>query len=676
MALIDNISTSSYLEAKERILVDVRYYDDNNALIRPSDLATRIDITIYNSVFLRATTEDYLDPAPYGEGKRFEIEENGEPQSNDDIVYSTAIEKEHYSSLSEVLLQKLKTKIKSISLRLENESDIIEINEEVMSHILYNFDTIYLNLSGLIKWITIPDINTEVKYLRIENANIIIKQAVISCETEFILRNCVIKSFNNSNNSSLLVTIGSTATLVETKIASKIRIGISGIEAKDIKKWKDTCITISSFSIGFEDTSKNDKTNSGFYDAILSLADVATVRVSELTSYHDIPAYPLLSVRNVNEANISDISRASRDFPALAPAIQAGDYYRFSLSGAKYIGVGESYENSAFIRFIRTKLNSSISVSNITLYNMALFNLTGISCQKINIHNAVLQNKELFYNMNSSFIGKLILSNVKITSNSLSLKADSLSVISESTLEIEDNCLFTILEAGIISDGIIRSKNSFNLVLGNEASTHFEKTSLISIKEIKVTTQKEENEAILSRLAFDSSYLSSALFSFSSLNSLRYEKTDLYGRELKINLCKTLILGLSIHYNEAPLPITISNTSFQRSIMEIYKPGSKQNISLSNCIGEFVISYLDDTNDNSVCKINLKNAPVIIHFGAVGKRKVSVKSEASLGAAVTGQTDDISVIPEIESIDRVHFTRVTTVGKDTSKILYGTFKRY
>jgi hypothetical protein len=674
MPLLENLPTTDLLEAEERIVIDIRYYNELDEVIPVSASVHRMDVTIRNSIYLRTVTESYADEAPYGEGEHPEFEMNNSTVVSNAALYSTKIEKRDYGSFSEILLSLLKTKAKSISVRMETDSKTIEIEEKVIGYILSNFDTIYLNFSGINRWISLPEINANINYLCIENSNLIVKQIILSCETSFILRNCTIMSDGTSNNyPGFLVTIGSDSTLSNIRIASKVFIGISGKDAKDINRWSKTSITVSDFFVGFEDTSRNEKTNTGFYDAILTLAEVADIRISGLSSLNDIPYYPLLSAKKFNEANIGDISRASRNLPSAAPGIQLGEYFNVAIANLTYIGVSKTLDSSAFIRFSSVRIDSSISLLGANIVNMALLNLAGISCQQIDISNSVLKNSMVLNRIGTSSIGKLILSNVTMETDKLFIKALSLSILGSTDIETKEEIRFELSDSSNISDSKIKSNGMFKIILGPDASVHITNSFLTSQNELNIHTEKDLEEPLSSNISFNKVSLSSRKMVFNLFNSLRFEETELLSSDLSVAACNSILFGIMAQYRASPLPIMVRDSVIRDSLFTIYSPGSNQVFNFSGCIGRFRVQYLDDSNPKATCKLFINGSPLNIHFDAVTDRKVYVNSEKSLGAVITGESGAVTIIPDIESVDRVHFEKVNenAIKKD-DKIIYGT----
>jgi hypothetical protein len=132
---LPEIPDDSTLEVKERIVIEIRYYDEMENVILATDNAKRIEINIKKSVYLKALVESYSEEESFGEGERIEI-----TTDSDDYkvpVYTTIIEKEAYSSLSEILLLRLNTKVKNITLSVDSPTDI-EIKEEVINLLYYS----------------------------------------------------------------------------------------------------------------------------------------------------------------------------------------------------------------------------------------------------------------------------------------------------------------------------------------------------------------------------------------------------------------------------------------------------------------------------------------------------------------------------------------------------------
>jgi hypothetical protein len=673
MPTIERLPSTDTLNADERIVIDVRYYNEANEVVGESDLAHTIDITIRNSLYLKTLTENYSDPEPFGKGELIEYEVNNSGMSGEETVYSTKIEKKNYALFPNILLGVLKTKVENISVRMETESKTIEITEEIMKYILSNFKSISLNFSGVVRWIPLPEVNVNLDYLSIENANLIVKQTILSCETSLVLRNCIFMSNRNTvNHPGFMITVGKEATLSNIKIANRVFIGISGKEARDIKRWSKTTVTISEFVIGFEDTSRNDRVRNGFYDAILSIVEIKDVLIAGIHSLNDIPYYPLVAVKKVNEANISNITRSSKNLPAAAPGIQLGEYVGVAISIISYTGVGKTFDSSSFIRFTKVRIDSSLSIVKANIINMALLNLSGITCQKINIGSSVLQNKEVFYNMKTGTIASLVLSNVTIVTDELYMKALSLSVLKESDIEAKNKIELSIEDTANISDSSIKSKNVFNMILGPNVSSHVNNTALVSGNDFKVYTEKDDDEQLSSNLSFNVSSLTGGKVHFNNINSLRFEETELMARELNIENCNSVFIGLMLHYREVPLPVSIKNSDIRLSTLALYEPGNNGLFNLLNCKGIFNIEYLDDISPSSISKLILNNSIMNIHFDAVINRKVYITSENSLGSIITGENDGITLIPDIRSVDRTHFERASGKAiKKPDKIVYG-----
>jgi hypothetical protein len=125
-------------------------------------------------------------------------------------------------------------------------------------------------------------------------------------------------------------------------------------------------------------------------------------------------------------------------------------------------------------------------------------------------------------------------------------------------------------------------------------------------------------------------------------------------------------------YRSSPLPITVKDSVIRESSFIIYSPGSNQVFNFTGCIGKFGIQYLDDINPEAALRLFIKGSPLNIHFDAVTDRKVYVNSGDSFGAVITGEEGAITIIPDIESIDRVYFEKIDgNAIKKNDKIMYG-----
>jgi hypothetical protein len=674
MASLDNLSLTKVLDNKKRIVIDVRYYDEGNTPIQRSEKAHRIDLTIRNSLFLKATTEDYGDPKPFGKGDLVEIETNNYTQIGNDIVYSTKVEAEEYRNFTTIVLSKLATKITTLSLRVETESEEIFIGEEVIKHILNNFSFIHLNLQGILSWTTLPEVTAEVSYLCIENAQLYITQTILTCKDNFILRNCVLRSPTDfPKRPSLLVTVGKTATINTLKIANKLFLSVSGNVEKELSAWKNTAITVSDVVIGFEDKEKNELKRNGSYDPLITIAEVAETRITEVSSINDIPYYTLMSIKKVTSVNITNIIRATKEIPAISPALQLSEYYTAFISGITYFGKSKTVATSAFIRFNKVRIDSSLTVSNANLLHLPILNVTGITCQKISISDSSIIDTNGIYNLNTATIGKLLLSNVTIKGgNSLHLKALSLSILSATYIEMKENITLEVEDICNINDSLLVSNNTITCILSAKGTMNINKTTVKAIKEITSYTNFDEDETVSSHLMYNTSHIESRKLSFDKMSFLRFDNLELKINQLEIKNCKICTLGINNYYQNAPVPVTLIKSTINPSLYSIFSPGSIQELRCIESNGRFTIQYLDNESPSSVFKLYLIDSKMNIDFDAVTDRKVLVNSENSLGSHIITSSDGVSIIPDIESVDRQSFERVKNKNqRDDKKILYG-----
>jgi hypothetical protein len=645
-----------------------------NVVIPFSNTAKRIEITIRNSLFLKSTTEDYADSRPFGEGELLEIETNNYTRSGNDIVYSTNIEKQNYDNFTNILLKKLITNIKILSIKIETESSDIAIDERIMKYIFSKFTSIYFNLQGLRTWVPLPEITAEIDYLCIDNAQLFITQTILTCKENFILKNTILRSHPSlSKRPSLLVTIEKKASITGIKIANKVFLNITGKESDGLVKWKDTLILASDILIGFEDKEKNEFKHNGFFDPLLMFSEVNEVRISNVSSLNDIPYYILIGIKQATSINITDITRSTQDIQAAAPALQLSEYYTASISGITYVGANKTFPTSAFIRFNKVRVDSSITVSNAHLSYLALFNLTGINCQKISIFDSQFINTEALYNSKASTVGKLLLSNISIkTDDSLHIKALSLIILSSTHIESADDVILETESHSNIVDSIIKSNKRLGIVVHNDTTVNIKDTTLTSVKEIAAYSEYDEDEEVASKLAFVDCYIETRSIAFDNIASLQFDNIELKTNNASITDIARCTLNINAHYQNAPMAVTLTNTYINPSVYSIFTPGSIQEFNCIKCNGGMSIHYVDKENLSSLFKLSLHHSILNIQFDSVSDRQVSVISEDSLGSKITSDDEGLVITPSIESIDRTYFERIKTKNsKNNDKILYG-----
>jgi hypothetical protein len=668
MSSIIDIPQNNILELRERIVIEIRYYDELNNLIPPFTQANNIDITLNNSVYLLAE-DSYSDNEPYGEGTKSEILIDEESENK--YVHKITIEKGNYDKLSTILLQQLKTDAKNISLRVESPSTFI-IAEEIIKYILSNFETIYFYFQGMSQWITLPEISVRIKNLTIESAQLYMTQTIISCSSSFIMRECTLQSKPDIKNTpSLLVSVGEEAIFNNIRIADRVNIGVSAKEVKNHEDWANTQVTISDYSIGFKDIFKNDKITNGMYNALLTIADVNAVNISGITSFNDIPYYPIISIKNVNTVNLSSIIRKCNEISAVAPAIRLSNYMECNIYDIQYKGINDSLENSSFIQFIKVRLDSSLSISNAEISKIALLNLLGVKCQKLAISSSKLIAHKVFLKVDSNYISKFVLDDVLIKAESFELTAVSLNIDSSTKIESIEDINITIQERANIHNSVLISRNSINIIVKN-AKLNLNTITLEAIKAITIKSDDNESE-LTSNLLFLSVIvlahdINFEVFNLINLNTLQFDRIN----NIVIDSCNGCILkDMLIHLKaETPINFDILKSNIRLSNINIFNPGRYQKLNLSSCTGTLHIAYLDDKN-SSEFKTKLLDSDVSISFDAVSNRKITFESSNSLGSLIYSESDTISIIPELESADRQYFERIKDKKKNKKKILYG-----
>jgi hypothetical protein len=670
MAILD-IPDNKVLEIKERILLEIRYYDESDNVIQASDKAARIEVNIKNSTYLKSIHESYLDEKPFGEGDKTEISTDGEESI--DIIYTTIIEKDKYNILSEILLMRLNTQVKSLILKVESQTDIV-IKEEVIKYILSNFESIYFDLNGLTTWITFPEISTQIKNLIIESAQIYITQSIISCSSSFSMKNCILQSKPNvKNRPSLLVNIEEKAVLNDIKIADRLYFGISGSTVKNFDKWALTNITISDFTIGFKDINRNEKAHNGMYDSLLTITEVNDVSISGLTSINDIPYYSLLSIKDVNSINLSTIIRNSVELPSLSPTIKLANYINCNIYQIGYNGKNNSLEKCAFIKLLKTKLTGSLAISNANLVKMPLLNLVGINLQKISITDSIFINNDFILNMDSSYIGEFILNGVSIKNGKINISASSLCINSSTTINTEKDIDLNIKENSSIFESVIKSKGNINIKLSPDSSLNINKTTFEALKDLNIESEyTEDTHELTSSISLYTVNMIANNLIIQRLKTLNTNEFQWFLRNIKIIDCNYCSLKeVSIDPKAAiPISIDIINVNIRPSNVNIFNP-LNYNLTLSKCKGDLHIAHLDDKNNSSKFMLKLIKSDIIVTLDAVSNRKIHLFSEESLGSMVYSESDTIAIIPDIESGDRHHFERITENKKDNKKILYG-----
>jgi hypothetical protein len=659
---------------KERIIIEARYYSEENTSIPLSNQAYLYDLTVRKSIFLEISSDKFNEAGEVtGEKNITEVETNNPNGSDNENIYETKIEKSEYSNISQLLLSKLNTNIKNLSLHFVGDIDNVTITSEVINFIFANFENVTLDFKGFSSWVNIPEINSGLKSLNIENANLEISQAILSCTTSFTLNNVIIKTVGNSpKKPSLIVTAGKESTLRNITISEPIFISISGSESKEYSNWRNTSVTLYNIEIGFKDEEKNRYGSSDICEPILTIADFAYSTICSVKATEDIPYYPLLSIKKTSEINLCELTRVSKENSSYAPSIILSDYYTVALSQCIYAGKIKSPDSVSFIKINKSRGDSELYISDSTIVNSNILGLEGVSCQLIAIDNSYFFSSNIFYRMDSSTIGKLILNNVNMIVDNFNIKSADLSILSETNIEVKENVSLEINEIGNISSSIIKIQKNIDIVLASHASLNIVDSSVFVIKELKIYTKKNENEELSSRVDITRSHLGTAICNIFNISSLKSNEMDLHGRECTINAL-AVFLDVNIQYNNNPFPITIKDSNLRQSVFSLYNPANKMAFNLLNCSGEAFIKYLDDKNEKSVFNLEIESSPVSFHFDAVkGNRKVNIASKDSLGAVITGENDEISLVPDISCSDRLLFQRIEEkMPKDNSKILYG-----
>jgi hypothetical protein len=659
---------------KERIIIEARYYSEENISIPVSSQAYLYDLTVRKSIFLEITSDIFNDAGEAtGEKKITEVETNNSTTQNSESVYETKIEKSEYNDFSQLLLSQLSTDIKNLSLHFSGDIDNIKITSEVMNFILSNFENVTIDFKGLSTWVTIPEINSGLKSLSIENANVEISQAILSCETSFTLNNIIIKAVGNSTKKpSLIVTAGKEFTLRNITISEPVFISASGSESKKFSDWKNTSVILYNIEIGFKDEEKNKFGSSDICDAILTIADFAYSTVCSVRATEDIPYYPLLSIKKTSEINMCELSRASKENPSYAPSLLLSDYYTAALSQCSYIGKVKSPDTVPFIRINNSRGDSELFISDSTIVNSNVISLEEKFCQLIAIDNSHFSSSNIFYKMDSSTISKLILNNVNMIADNLNIKSANLNILSETQIDVKEDVILDINEIGNISSSVIKSLKNIDIILSSNASLNIVDSSVSTPKELNVYTKKNEFEELSSRVDIIRSNFDTAKCTISDILSLKSSAMDLHGKECEINAL-AVFLDTNIQYYYNSFPITIKDSSLRQSIFSLYTPGSKVDFNILNCTGEATIKYLDDKNEKSVFNLGITSSPVSLHFDAVkGSRKINIMSKDSSGAVITGENDEIILVPDISCPDRLLFQRIEEkTQKDDTKILYG-----
>jgi hypothetical protein len=661
------------VKAKERIIIDICYYDELGMAVRIEDNPVRMDVSIRNSIYLQETTEDYSAKEPFGEAAKYEVETNGVIVSEKDIIYTTKVEKECYDKLTSILIDKLTGEIKSLALKIESETKSIEITERLAEFILSHFENIYLALPGLAAWVPLPPIDAVIKTLYIDSAQLLVNKTIITCKESFTLKGCILQASNEANNTPLLiVTAGKEASLSALKITSRLFIKVNTGYNTALNEWKKTSITAADIIIGFKDIERDSESYNGNHDALVTLAEANEVRISDVKNLNDIPYYPLLSLENINEVNITNLVRVSNALPAAASAVKLNNFSRFNLSGAQYIGVNESLEQVSFIQLSGVRPDSALSLSDIVIYKTNLMNLSGITCLKISISNSSFEDSKVFYNMENSSVGRLSLNTVSVKGAALSLKALSISILSSTSLESEDEITLRASESANLTGADIKANNAVRVILEKEASFIVKKSRIRAAKEFSIKTNYEAEEDNSSRVSLSESSLASRKQSFEGISSLNFQDLSLSASAFTVKKCQSCTLGILARYQKSPLEVIIEDSRLRLSDYYIYEAGANQAMNIKNCEGTLNVQYNDDETPLSIFRLSLEKSPVTLNFFAVSNRKVLFKCKESLGAQIIGNGELITLSPDLDSPDRLYFERFDgEVKRNVKKIQYG-----
>jgi hypothetical protein len=656
----DKVLSSHELKIQERVVIDIRYYDELNNLVRRQNNPVRIAVEIRNSIFHKTVTEDYMDEARFGQGTHTELETNGEPVSEQDIVYTTTIKMEALDTLTDLLIERLThTTAKRLGLTIEGETKRIEIKASLLDFIMSHFEYISLWLPGLSSWVPLPQVHGVVKSLSIFSAHLLINKTILTCTESFILKNCILKSDPQANEQpSLLVSIGGSATLNDIKVANRVHLNINASNAADVNAWKDTQVTVSDVVIGFRDVEQNAKSYDGYYDALFTLAELGRVFVSGVSTLNDIPFYTLFQLKSIHQIDITDITRISKQLPAFAPALSLGNFTRANISGITYIGINESNPRSTFIALSAIRPDSVLSISNVELYMLFLMNLAGITCQKINIIDSSFIDSSVCAGMEDSTVGNFTVSNVQIKTASLSFKAVNLNILSSTSFEAAQTLRLASERTLHITSAKLKAQK-IEVALQTETSFHVKDSSIDADETVKTYVMATENETNASRVSFIDSSVRAIDKVFDSINTLSFQNVIMWGSTLGISHCMGCTLGILIYGEKNVLYLILDDVVVRSSTVYLYEPGIEQIISIANGKGSLGIQYSDDLNLSSRGEIRLQDSLVVLDINAVSERKLSLRSDNSLGSQVIGRTALITLTPDLGSADRAFFERIT-----------------
>jgi hypothetical protein len=674
MNVIDLLPNDSTIKAKERIIIDVRYYDEKDNCIPVSEIAARMSISIRNGIYLQETTEDFLDENAFGEGKKREIALYQNIVTDAETIYSVKLEENEFDKFNLILMQCLNTNVKNLFIKVDSESKNMKFSSDTFAYIFTHFKNISFDFYGYSGWAEFPDIDGSLESLSMESMQVQISKMVLSCSHGFNMMNCTFQSKIGDGSANLIISSSGKNTLYNTKIANKLFMSISGGSVKEFEKWKGAGITVSEFSIGFKDASRNEKRHNGQYDAILTISEMNDVMISGVSNVNDVPYYPLISVRDSNTVGMTNITKANIDLPTMSPVATLRNFMNFSLSKASYIGVGNTNENISFIRIYKTRIDCEISISSLTMHKLSLLNSSGVNCQRFSIADSAFSDSEILHNMKTSSINDLVLSNVSLKGPKINFKAISISIMSSSDIKTENEIVFEAKESILISDSSISSNKDLNINVGYESSSSVNNSSILSLRNIN-STAKEDDADIEngSKITFNNSYISSRETVFDNINLVRFGDTSLRSSELSLKDIRHCMLGLLVNCRKLPMNMAFTNVDFRNSVLEINEPGSKQTMNFSSCKGGFNINCMDDATPNSAFKISLADSIVRLLLDAVSERKIIVNSKESLGSAVVGAGGAVSIVPDVTSIDRRYFERIKHLtDASTSKILYGS----
>lgn len=660
---------STIASVKNRLLLQVYYYDVVGRYTKTRSDAVKEEITITYDEYMKSTTEDYLEEKAFGSGTKSEYSLNNSNLS--DYVILKKVYPEDFDNLSNILGELVDTSFKSISIKIGYFPGLsCNLSDEFISFIFHTFPNIELDFGKIDTWVSLPEGEFRLNNLLLKNINIKSKDTVFNCTDSITVDYCSINYIGSNDVSKLAFICDKTISVSNVYVVNPVYVRVQSNPSQPSQMWLKTSISISNYQIMFEDMLATNKRKM----PLLTVANSYNTTINNVKSFRDIPYYPILSLLNGYNYNIVDLIRSYDNIPATKSTLNLSGVTKMKATGLSYVADANSDNNVSFIKFSSLPEVSDYSIMSSTVIGQCLANIVGLKIQKLSLVDVTNSGYEPIKSGMSN-VNKLVMNNCSFNCENAKLSYNSGSFTDDKIISTGDATI-ECFEGSNMSNSEITANNKLYILPQYNASVKFSANTVLRGKKEFASYRSETFESDDTSkncvLSIDNSQIYGKSVVFKNIDNLRISNC-LIDETSKV--CFTNISNASVvvesYYRNHNIEFAANSIGFNSSTWVLREMGNNVKFNFEDCAGRFDLRYKPDCPD-SQSVINILNSELKCDIQSVANRIVKVSSSNSLGSTIICD-GRASITPDMDCADVLKFKIGDSISdSDKDYVLYGT----